>query len=1479
MPAPPPTFDRVVASDLAVPPPRAHSLAELILRGPAGEPDDAPILLGALESRTLRVTLRQLRHAVLRLSAALAARGLGAGDTVCLVRLPRTSETVCAVAYAALSAAGLRVLFPMYLELDDFAGWLGRARARAIVWSAAEVEAHGVEADRHQLAALGAVAARLGLPALCLGRDLDVPGLLAEAPAASPPADDPAVLALCRRADLDAECLLLTTSGTSGRAKLVRYQQRALLASCAAWEAAGLFREELLGGRGLTLLLAHSMGVRAFWNAVWTRRPLCLITPEWFLERPEWVRALLLEMRPQHVTGGPAAYRALLELMRVFPEVKQTCLRDLRTAVSTGAAFDPELRRRLAVALGLELHNAFGTTETMQVASTLVGAAAGAPDGGVLGTPLPGVRIGLARHPAYRDGAVYRMFVASPSACSGYLEDGAAPPEPPGAWRATGDLLEETPGGALVFVGREGSDFVKDGFGVKVPLARVAAFYAGLGDPVAHLELFPLREEPGLAAILFVPPAAATAEGAAVPLADPAVLDRVQSLLEERHEQLREELDELEFRHLTAARFACVAGACPRTAKGTPDRGAISRGLGALIERLTGPFVARPGLVLLEREPYARSRAVRLSSPRRGELLRAARLDKRFIRGRGDRLVYRERGREVEVVDFVGGFGGNLLGHRHPDVVAAAAAHLAGDGVPLFDQGSAREHEGALARALGRLLGRETGVHPIVRFASTGAEAVEMALAHAFLERDERFRRLCHEQRRLFGHRHADLVAAQIARNEARLAQERPRLIALEGGFHGHTLGARAALSGRKGREPFLPLYAPLALFLPPDGTDGGSGLDELLAREELPLEILIPDGDRAVPGVAPFSRIIAAIAEPIQGEGGVREVDPLLLRRLAAQPFPLILDEIQAGLGRSGELCASRGVRGGAYVFSKALGGGLAKIAAVCIDRRRYVERFDELWASTFAGDALSCTVARRVLEVIEREDVPGRARARGAALAAAVGAVAEEYPDVIAAVRGRGLMLGVELATGPAHDALLVRALVDRDLYGALASAYLLNRHGVRVLPTLSAPRTLRLEPSAFVDDAAIARLAAGLRAFAVAVRARDFALLLSFLVEDEAALTAAPPPEAPIPRRDCQVAPAAPGAVRVGFLNHFVYPERELVMVEPSLARLSLTARRALFHKLVVLMEQRPFVAFAENLAGGRVHFTSIALASDVATLEDQHRTGQRRLPVERVQEAVDLAGRVGCQVIALGAFTSILTRDGTAVMPPPGARLTSGNTFTVVVGARRLRAACAARGVDPAVSRLALVGATGNIGTALGLELAGRGAGFAEVLLCGRSRPRLEEQRARLLGRRPDARVAVTTDLTALREAQVIAVATSTNEPLIYPHHLAPAGAVLIADLAVPSAVAPEVERLPHVTLVTLAGSVALPQDPGFVLSSHTRPGTAFSCAAEAILLALEPVRTAGLTLVGDIDPRTVEALSALADEHHLLDTIADGGFRP
>ncbi|HEU4386042.1 MAG TPA: aminotransferase class III-fold pyridoxal phosphate-dependent enzyme [Anaeromyxobacteraceae bacterium] len=1458
------SFERILGGGALAETP-VRGLAELLLGSRPGERDGAPIILGCWGRGSLDVSLGQLRAAATAIAGELAERGLGPGDTVCLARLPRTSEAACAVAYVALSTAGLRVLLPMYLEVERFGDWLRRSGARAVLWSAAEVEEGESEADSELLETLRSRARGLGVRELCLVRDLHLPHLVRSAAALAP--DDARARALLSRPSLDDECLLLTTSGTSGLAKLVRYRQRALLRSCAAWEAAGLFRPERLGGRGLALLFAHSMGVRALWNALWTRQPICLVTPEWFLERPELARAQLMRMRPEHVTGGPATFRTLLELARVFPELKDTCLRDLRCAVSTGAAYDPDLARRVRTALGLELENALGMTETMQVTSTLLGGARG----GAMGAPLPGVRLGLLREPDL-PGQAFRLHVSTPFGCSGYVGDAEGPVPPEGAWLDTGDVVA-LEGQDLVHLGRRERDFVKDGFGAKVPLARVAGWYAGLGEPVEHLVFSPLRDEPGLAAVLFLR-AGACAGQPRVPVAQAAVLDRVRSLLEARHERLLHELDEMERRHFTVSRFACVLGDPPRTPKGTIDSAAVRAAYGSLLDRLCGALVKAPELVALDRDPFARTSYVRLASPRRGELMRLVGLDRHYLRGRGDRLTWAGAGREVEVVDFVGGFGVNLLGHRHPEVVAAAADFLEGDGVFLADQGSGRLHEGQLARRLAMLVGGITGAHYVVRLASTGAEAVEMALAHAALERQQRWERLRGELLREHGGREPARVRELLEHDEALLGSTRPRVVAIEGGFHGHTLGARALLSSAAKRRPLDPLLRVETIFLPRDGR-----LDvEAFVRDcAIPLRTLRHQDGVAVEVTVPFTSILAAVAEPIQGEGGVRAVAPDLLRQLSAREFPLVIDEIQSGLGRTGALLASAGVRGDYYLIGKALGGGVAKIAALLVDRSRYVPRFDELHTSTFQGDAFSCAVASRVLEVVARDDVPGRARQRGGALRASLEKVRCAYPDVVREVRGRGLLLGVELDPRVVADRFVLRAFADRELLGVLAAAYLLNVHRVRILPTLSAPLTLRVEPSAYLDDLAIAQLARGLMALCRAVRDNDVAEILSYLVAEEEAAGDGLGLDQGLPARPSRAEPAAPGAARVAFLAHFILPEREMAMMEPSLRRLTVTARRALFHRLAPALDLKPLTVFAQNLFGGRVHFTSLALPADVAMLEELHRRGDRRVAAERIQEAVDLAGRMGCTVMALGAYTSILTRDGTSVLAPPGVRVTSGNSLTVAVGARRLLRACRDAGIDPARAKLAIVGASGNIGRGVAGRLLAAGP-FRRALLVGRRADALEAVRHSLERLRADLDIRTAADLPALGDADVIAIATNSNDPIVYRRHLRPGRPVVIVDVSVPSAVADDVRDAPEVTVVPFSGTVAVPGEPGFAISSHTRPGTGFACAAEAMLLGLEPAATAGLRLVGDVDLRAVEILERLADEHGFLAHLGEGGFR-
>ncbi|MBI4613723.1 MAG: AMP-binding protein [Planctomycetes bacterium] len=555
------------------------NLAELVFAPRPGEDPSSQVLLGHLGKTATDVSLADLRRGAVSLAGKLSALGIGPKDTVALIRLPRTSELPIALAAAALGARGNRTLLPMYLELDALGTWLETSDVRAVLWNVGEAAVGSREA---RLAAdLAALLRERRVGAWCLHRDLAVLD-----PAPDP---DPGLVASLRDgAGRETECVIFTTSGSSGRSKLVLYRQGAILASAASWQAAGLFDSARMGGRGMSLLLAHSMGLRAMWNAIWTRRPLCLVTPEWFEENPEGALGQMARMAPEHVLGGPAVYRTFLALSRFFPEAAKEALGSIRTVISSGAPWDEELAQAIEAATGLALHGAFGTTETMQVASTLAPGISPAARG-TLGNPLPGVELGLVRD----EGELHRLLVRSPFGCAGTLEPSGLVPA--AQWFETGDLVRRTPGG-LVHAGRAATDFVKDGFGVKIPYARVAGFYAGLADPVESIEFLPLREQPGVGAIVFVRGAAAGER-----VFDAEILALVERILYGRHAELRERVEEFEFRHLTIARFACVGGPAPRTAKGTLRRDAVAD----VADTVRTPYVEAAGVVSLDRTRFA----------------------------------------------------------------------------------------------------------------------------------------------------------------------------------------------------------------------------------------------------------------------------------------------------------------------------------------------------------------------------------------------------------------------------------------------------------------------------------------------------------------------------------------------------------------------------------------------------------------------------------------------------------------------------------------------------------------------------------------------------------------------------------------------------------------------------------------------------------------------------------------------------------
>jgi acetylornithine/N-succinyldiaminopimelate aminotransferase len=353
-----------------------------------------------------------------------------------------------------------------------------------------------------------------------------------------------------------------------------------------------------------------------------------------------------------------------------------------------------------------------------------------------------------------------------------------------------------------------------------------------------------------------------------------------------------------------------------------------------------------------------------------------------FARGEGARL-WDDGGKEY--LDFVAGISVCSVGHCHPAVVQAVREQ-AGRLIHV----SNLFYSEPMARLAQRLA--ESSIGGRVFLANSGTEANECAI--------------------------------KLARKHAhRRGVAEPRIVCLDGAFHGRTLGALAATPGLAANPDFAPMPAGF----------------QAVPRDR-------PDALRAAIG----PDTAAVLVEAIQGEAGVYPVSDEML--LAAREgcdgvgALLVLDEIQTGLGRTGSLWAyeQTPVRPDVLTTAKALGGGLPVGACVAGPRAADVlEAGDH--GSTFAGGPLVAQVALTVLDLVDDPGLLRGVRELGSLLADRLSAI-----DGVSEVRGRGLMLGVGLEQ--AIDARrLALALLEEGL-----------------VVNVPEPGTLRLLPPLIIGEA---------------------------------------------------------------------------------------------------------------------------------------------------------------------------------------------------------------------------------------------------------------------------------------------------------------------------------------------------------------------------------------------------------------------------
>ncbi len=338
-----------------------------------------------------------------------------------------------------------------------------------------------------------------------------------------------------------------------------------------------------------------------------------------------------------------------------------------------------------------------------------------------------------------------------------------------------------------------------------------------------------------------------------------------------------------------------------------------------------------------------------------------------------------------DYIDCLGGYGMFCVGHRHPKVIEAVKKAL--DTMPMNGEVLFNRPMADLAERLAELT---PGKLQYSFFVNSGAEAVEGTL------------------------------------KVARLATGRKKFIAAKNAFHGKTLGALTATGRDMFRKPFQPLLA---------------NFDHVAFDDITALEAAIDNETAAV------------ILEPIQGEGGIivpRDGYLTEVRALCDKyGAMLIADEVQTGIGRTGQWFGVNhdGIAPDIMATAKALGGGIMPIGAITATPEAWKGLIEApfLHTSTFGGNQMACSAGLATLKVIEEEDLLQRGTDSGAYLKAGLEAIAKDYPAVIKEVRGRGMMLGIELV---------------KEGAGGMVMSIMINNN-IIIAYTLNNPKVMRMEP----------------------------------------------------------------------------------------------------------------------------------------------------------------------------------------------------------------------------------------------------------------------------------------------------------------------------------------------------------------------------------------------------------------------------------
>ncbi len=390
-----------------------------------------------------------------------------------------------------------------------------------------------------------------------------------------------------------------------------------------------------------------------------------------------------------------------------------------------------------------------------------------------------------------------------------------------------------------------------------------------------------------------------------------------------------------------------------------------------------------------------------------------------FSRGEGQYL-WDEKGRKY--IDLLGMNVCISVGHAHPAVTAAVI-----DQVNRLQHCTTMFYHPVPAHFAQELVARmPSGPDWVVHFTTSGAEAVDLAL-----------------------------VMAQTCTGHI-------DMLALRNAYHGATIGAQS-LTGISGFRHRIPLLGGIHHIANPDPYRGAFGEDSAAYLAEI---------DRTI-AYATSGSLAGLIVEPIQGYGGIVELPAGYLkaaaRKVRERGGVLIVDEVQSGFGRTGDTFwafEAHDVMPEIVVMAKGIGNGFP-LAAVVAQRHVAESLASKFFFNTYGANPVSCAAGRAVLRVIDEEKLQRNAQTVGAALKAVLTRLGQRH-EIVGDVRGRGLMLAIELVTHRGNKTPATKETTEifektRE-QGLVVSKSGANRNILRMVP----PMCLTLADVEAVSDA---------------------------------------------------------------------------------------------------------------------------------------------------------------------------------------------------------------------------------------------------------------------------------------------------------------------------------------------------------------------------------------------------------------------------